>query len=176
MDMEWAKDGRTGELFIVQARPETVHSQRDPHVLETYRLKQQGPVLITGRSVGEKIGCGQARIIKDVHQLNAFRAGEILVAEKTDPDWEPIMKLASGIVTNRGGPTCHAAIVSRELGLPAVVVSRDELGTINHTLLTLEALRARGLAVKGVVLLGGEKNRASIERYGDVAVVEDALA
>ncbi|MBX3236029.1 MAG: phosphoenolpyruvate synthase [Nitrospiraceae bacterium] len=121
MDMEWAKDGLTGELFIVQARPETVQSQRNHDTLETYHLKEKGRVVITGRSVGGKIGQGPVRVVKSVHQLNEFRQGDVLVTDKTDPDWEPIMKKASAIVTNRGGRTCHAAIVSRELGLPAVV-------------------------------------------------------
>jgi pyruvate,water dikinase len=121
MDMEWAKDGRTGELFVVQARPETVHGHRERNVLESYRLAERGPVLVTGRSVGERIGQGRVRLITDVHGLHEFQAGEVLVTDKTDPDWEPIMKKAAAIVTNRGGRTCHAAIVSRELGLPAVV-------------------------------------------------------
>jgi pyruvate,water dikinase len=121
MDMEWAKDGLTGELFIVQARPETVQSQRDRSVMEIYRLKQRGRVLVTGRSVGEKIATGRAHVIKNVQQLHQFNAGEILVTDKTDPDWEPIMKKAAAIITNRGGRTAHAAIVSRELGLPAIV-------------------------------------------------------
>jgi pyruvate,water dikinase len=121
MDMEWAKDGETGELFIVQARPETVHSQKRGDVLEVYRLLGAGRVLVAGRSVGEKIGQGRVRVIKDVHALDQFQDGEVLVTDKTDPDWEPVMKKAAAIVTNRGGRTCHAAIVSRELGLPAVV-------------------------------------------------------
>jgi pyruvate,water dikinase len=121
MDMEWAKDGRSGELFIVQARPETVQSQKAQDVLEVYHLNQHGPVRVRGRSVGEKIASGPVRVIKDVHQLQTFQNGEILVTDKTDPDWEPIMKKAAAIVTNRGGRTCHAAIVSRELGLPAIV-------------------------------------------------------
>ncbi|WP_435005469.1 phosphoenolpyruvate synthase [Tundrisphaera lichenicola] len=121
MDLEWAKDGRTGELFIVQARPETVQSQRRPEVIEGYRLCTRGPVLISGRSVGERIGRGPVRIVQRVQDLHEFRDGEVLVTDKTDPDWEPMMKRAAAIVTNRGGRTCHAAIVSRELGLPAVV-------------------------------------------------------
>ncbi|MGV7227984.1 MAG: phosphoenolpyruvate synthase [Nitrospirales bacterium] len=121
MDIEWAKDGQTGDLFIVQARPETVQSGKNLDVLETYHLKQRGPVLIQGRSVGEKIGQGPVRVIKHVENLQNFREGDVLVTDKTDPDWEPIMKKASAIVTNRGGRTCHAAIVSRELGLPAIV-------------------------------------------------------
>jgi pyruvate,water dikinase len=133
MDMEWAKDGRTGELFILQARPETVHSQKPPDVLEVYHLRQRTPPLVSGRSVGEKIARGTARIIKSVHQLDQIQPGDVLVADKTDPDWEPAMKKAAAIVTNRGGRTCHAAIVSRELGVPAVV------GAGNAT----EQLRAR---------------------------------
>jgi pyruvate, water dikinase len=121
MDIEWAKDGQTGELFIVQARPETVESRKDANVIELYRLKSRGPVLVTGRSVGTKIAHGSARVIKAAQHLDEFREGEVLVAEKTDPDWEPIMKKAAAIITNRGGRTCHAAIVSRELGVPAIV-------------------------------------------------------
>ena len=121
MDMEWAKDGATNQLFIVQARPETVHSQKDQNILKEYVLVDKGEVLIEGRSVGEKIGSGKAHVIKDVHQINQFRKGEVLVTDMTDPDWEPIMKIASAIVTNRGGRTCHAAIISRELGIPCVV-------------------------------------------------------
>jgi pyruvate,water dikinase len=121
MDMEWAKDGRTGELFIVQARPETVQSQKTRDVLETYHLQQRGPVLVKGRSVGDKISHGPARVIKSAQYLHQFKDGEVLVTDKTDPDWEPVMKKAAAIVTNRGGRTCHAAIVSRELGVPAVV-------------------------------------------------------
>ncbi|MFZ1747440.1 MAG: phosphoenolpyruvate synthase [Nitrospirales bacterium] len=121
MDIEWAKDGQTGELFIVQARPETVQSRKDPDVMETYHLTKRGQVLIQGRSVGEKIGQGPVRVITHVQNLQDFREGDVLVTDKTDPDWEPIMKKASAIVTNRGGRTCHAAIVSRELGVPAIV-------------------------------------------------------
>ena len=121
MDVEWAKDGITGELFVVQARPETVESRKPRDVVETYRLKETGPHLIEGRSIGEKIATGRVRVIPDVQRLQEFQAGEVLVTDKTDPDWEPIMKRAAAIVTNRGGRTCHAAIVSRELGLPAIV-------------------------------------------------------
>ncbi|MGI9419480.1 MAG: phosphoenolpyruvate synthase, partial [Geminicoccaceae bacterium] len=121
MDIEWAKDGLDGELYIVQARPETVVSQRSGAVLESYHLERQGDVLVSGRAVGTKIGTGQARVIKDVHKLGDFKPGEVLVADITTPDWEPVMKTAGAIVTNRGGRTCHAAIISRELGIPAVV-------------------------------------------------------
>ena len=125
MDTEWAKDGKTGELFIVQARPETVHSNQDANVLKTYELQGTGKVLIEGRAVGEKIGSGKAHIIKDVADIGEFRAGEVLVTDMTDPDWEPIMKIASAIITNRGGRTCHAAIISRELGIPCVVGTNE---------------------------------------------------
>lgn len=121
MDIEWAKDGRTGELFIVQARPETVRSREVVGVVETYRLRERGPLLVSGRGVGEKIAAGPVRRIVSAADIAQFKAGEVLVTDKTDPDWEPIMKKAAAIVTNRGGRTCHAAIVSRELGVPAVV-------------------------------------------------------
>jgi pyruvate,water dikinase len=121
MDLEWAKDGNSGELFIVQARPETVQSRRNPDVLETYRLGHRSAVLASGRSVGEKIATGQVRVIKSVQFIDQFQQGEVLVTDKTDPDWQPIMKKAAAIITNRGGRTCHAAIVSRELGVPAIV-------------------------------------------------------
>ena len=121
MDIEWAKDGKTGELFILQARPETVQSRKNVDTFEVYHLKKRGPVLVTGRSVGEKIANGPVRVIKNVEFLHQFCEGDVLVTDKTDPDWEPIMKKAAAIVTNRGGRTCHAAIVSRELGVPAIV-------------------------------------------------------
>ncbi|MDD5566749.1 MAG: phosphoenolpyruvate synthase [Patescibacteria group bacterium] len=125
MDIEWAKDGQTGKMFIVQARPETVQSQRDYSVLEDYRLARRGKVLITGSPVGSKIGVGTANVIKDVKDISKFKKGEVLVTDMTDPDWEPIMKIASAIVTNRGGRTCHAAIVSRELGIPCIVGTKN---------------------------------------------------
>jgi pyruvate,water dikinase len=121
MDIEWAKDGRTGELFLVQARPETVHARRDPLILERFQLETRGEVLAQGRSVGEKIGQGPARVIRSAQDLDELRQGEVLVTEMTDPDWEPVMKRAAAVVTDRGGRTCHAAIVSRELGIPAIV-------------------------------------------------------
>ncbi len=135
MDIEWAKDGDgekvgTGELFIVQARPETVHSQRATNYMETYKLLEKGEVLATGKAVGEKIGQGKAHVIEDVSQITSFNEGEVLVTDMTDPDWEPIMKVASAIVTNRGGRTCHAAIISRELGIPCVVGTENGTETI----------------------------------------------
>jgi pyruvate, water dikinase len=121
MDIEWAKDGITGELFIVQARPETVQSQKSATVLKSYQLKERSEVLVKGRSVGAAIGQGKAHVILDVKKIHLFQPGEVLVTNKTDPDWEPIMKKASAIVTNQGGRTCHAAIIARELGIPAIV-------------------------------------------------------
>ena len=125
MDIEWAKDGNTGELFIVQARPETVHSVKASTMLEVHTLdadaKKKASVLATGRAVGQRVGHGTARIVRTVQELGKVRKGDVLVTEKTDPDWGPSMKLAAAIVTDRGGRTCHAAIVSRELGIPAVV-------------------------------------------------------
>ncbi|MEJ2479369.1 MAG: phosphoenolpyruvate synthase [Acidihalobacter sp.] len=121
MDMEWAKDGLDGQLYIVQARPETVASQRQATTLENHVLDGKGEVLITGRSVGERIASGRARVIADVAHLSDFKPGEVLIADTTTPDWEPVMKTAAAIVTNRGGRTCHAAIIARELGIPAVV-------------------------------------------------------
>lgn len=123
MDMEWAKDGLTGELFIVQARPETVVSQLEGSILKTYQLKQTPPdtARVSGRAVGAKIAVGQVRVIESVERLHEFKPGEVLVSDITTPDWEPVMKDAAAIVTNRGGRTCHAAIISRELNIPAVV-------------------------------------------------------
>ncbi len=124
-DIEWAKDGITGELFVVQARPETVQSQKKMDVLRIYHLDARGPVLAKGKSVGDKIATGKGHIVRNVSELPDFKAGEILIADTTTPDWEPVMKTAAAIVTNRGGRTCHAAIVARELGVPAVVGAED---------------------------------------------------
>ncbi len=121
MDIEWAKDGITGEMFIVQARPETVQALKNPNIYEEYVLKQKGKLLLTGIAIGTKISAGKVRVIKDVKQISEFQKGEILVTEVTDPDWEPIMKIASGIITDKGGRTSHAAIVSRELGVNCIV-------------------------------------------------------
>ncbi|RCN59412.1 phosphoenolpyruvate synthase [Acidiferrobacter thiooxydans] len=125
MDMEWAKDGLDGQLYVVQARPETVASQRRENRLEVYHLKGRGEVAATGRAVGARVASGTVRVIKDVEHLSRFRPGEVLVADTTTPDWEPVMKIAAGIVTNRGGRTCHAAIIARELGIPAVIGADD---------------------------------------------------
>jgi pyruvate,water dikinase len=121
MDIEWAKDGEDGSLYIVQARPETVASRQAPEGFETFTLKDTGRALVSGRAVGEKIAAGTVRVVSDTHELGSFLPGEVLVADTTTPDWEPVMKTAAAIVTNRGGRTCHAAIVARELGVPAVV-------------------------------------------------------
>ncbi|HKJ88852.1 MAG TPA: phosphoenolpyruvate synthase, partial [Gammaproteobacteria bacterium] len=125
MDMEWARDQETGELFMLQARPETVYAGKKQELLRSYRLNETGKVLVTGRSVGEAIATGPVRVVESPKALREFNTGDILVTKMTDPDWEPIMKQAAGIVTNRGGRTCHAAIVSRELGIPAVVGAGD---------------------------------------------------
>jgi len=130
MDIEWAKDGQTGQLFIVQARPETVQSQKSGSVLKNYKLQGTGNIIVTGRAVGEMIGQGKARVILDVHKIDEFEAGEVLVTNKTDPDWEPIMKKASAIVTNQGGRTCHAAIIAREMGIPAIVGCGNATGEL----------------------------------------------
>ena len=130
MDIEWAKDGNSGELFIVQARPETVQSQKSGNILKNYKLHGSSDVLITGRAVGEMIGQGKANVILEVHRIEDFQEGQVLVTNKTDPDWEPIMKKASAIVTNQGGRTCHAAIIAREMGIPAIVGCGNATGTI----------------------------------------------
>ena len=121
MDIEWAKDGQTKELFIVQARPETVHSQKDMATMKTYVLDQKGKLLAEGEAVGSKIGQGEVNVIEEAKDISQFKKGQVLVTDMTDPDWEPIMKIAGAIVTNRGGRTCHAAIISRELGIPCVI-------------------------------------------------------
>ncbi|XP_040091723.1 phosphoenolpyruvate synthase, partial [Oryx dammah] len=121
MDIEWAKDGDDGKLYIVQARPETVKSRSSATVMERYLLKEKGIVLVEGRAIGQRIGAGKVRVIHDVSEMDKVQPGDVLVSDMTDPDWEPVMKRASAIVTNRGGRTCHAAIIARELGIPAVV-------------------------------------------------------
>jgi pyruvate,water dikinase len=130
MDIEWAKDGDgvtvgSGKLFIVQGRPETIHSQKNSNTYETYQLLQKGEVIVTGTAVGNKIGQGKANVIETSAEMGRFKEGEVLVSSMTDPDWEPIMKIASAVVTNKGGRTCHAAIVSRELGIPCVIGTGD---------------------------------------------------
>ncbi|MGI4811847.1 MAG: phosphoenolpyruvate synthase [Janthinobacterium lividum] len=125
MDIEWGKDGRDGKLYILQARPETVKSQAAGKVEQRYKLKGQSPVLTTGRAIGQKIGAGRVRVVRDASEMDLVQKGDVLVADMTDPNWEPVMKRAAAIVTNRGGRTCHAAIIARELGVPAVVGCGD---------------------------------------------------
>lgn len=121
MDIEWAKDGDTGQLFIVQARPETVRSRKGLHTMERYLLKEKGSVMVEGRSIGHRIGAGPARIVTSINEMDRVQEGDVLVTDMTDPDWEPVMKRSAAIITDRGGRTCHAAIIARELGIPAVV-------------------------------------------------------
>ncbi|HSM10447.1 MAG TPA: phosphoenolpyruvate synthase [Lysobacter sp.] len=130
MDIEWAKDGVSGKLFIVQARPETVKSNGHATQIERYQLGERGPVICEGRAIGQKIGSGTARVVRTLADMSRVQPGDVLVADMTDPDWEPVMKRAAAIVTNRGGRTCHAAIIARELGVPAVVGTIDALDTI----------------------------------------------
>jgi pyruvate,water dikinase len=131
MDIEWAKDGASGKLYILQARPETVQS-RAGRTIQRFTLKSRSTVLVSGRSIGQRIGAGHARVIRDVREMSRVRAGDVLVADMTDPDWEPVMKRAAAIVTNRGGRTCHAAIIARELGIPAVVGCVNATSTIHE--------------------------------------------
>ena len=130
MDIEWGKDGNTGRIYILQARPETVKSRARATRIERFQLKQRGQVLAEGRAIGQKIGAGTARVIRSLADMNRVQAGDVLVADMTDPDWEPVMKRAAAIVTNRGGRTCHAAIIARELGVPAVVGTGNALDSI----------------------------------------------
>jgi pyruvate,water dikinase len=153
MDMEWAKDGLDGKIYMVQARPETVASQREANVFENYILEGGGEIMVEGRSVGEKIASGTARVIDSVAHLAEFKPGEVLVADSTTPDWEPVMKTASAIVTNRGGRTCHAAIIARELGVPAVVGTGNATTTVtNATLVTVSCAEGdSGRVYRGAV-------------------------
>ncbi|MDX5407104.1 MAG: phosphoenolpyruvate synthase [Chromatiaceae bacterium] len=130
MDIEWAKDGNDGKLYIVQARPETVKSREDSNSMERFQLQSKAPVLVEGRAIGQRIGTGTAKVLSGIEQMDQIQPGDVLVTDMTDPDWEPIMKRASAIVTNRGGRTCHAAIIARELGIPAVVGCGDATNKI----------------------------------------------
>ncbi|HVM58933.1 MAG TPA: phosphoenolpyruvate synthase, partial [Candidatus Paceibacterota bacterium] len=150
MDMEWAKDGKTGELFIVQARPETVQASRDFAKVVEYSVKGAGTELVRGISVGSKAASGKAHVIRNPKQIREFRKGEILVTTMTDPDWEPIMKMAAAIVTDRGGRTSHAAIVSRELGIPAIVGTGNATSVIKTgTMMTVDTTGSAGIATSG---------------------------
>ncbi len=150
MDMEWAKDGQNGKLYIVQARPETIHATRNFSKIKEYTRTQEGKVLVKGASVGNKIANGKARVIIDPSGIKEFKAGEVLVTEITDPDWEPIMKIASAIVTDKGGRTSHAAIVSRELGIPCIVGSENATKTLKTgQVVTVDTTGAEGLVFEG---------------------------
>ncbi|MBQ4835295.1 phosphoenolpyruvate synthase [Pseudoalteromonas luteoviolacea] len=132
MDIEWAKDGNDGKLYIVQARPETVRSNEDSNVMERFQLQEKSEIVCEGRAIGHKIGTGVVRVLSSIDEMDKVQQGDVLVTDMTDPDWEPIMKRASAIVTNRGGRTCHAAIIARELGIPAVVGCGNATDTIKH--------------------------------------------
>ena len=163
MDIEWAKDGETGELFIVQARPETVQSRKKVGLLKTYRLKKQGKILLSGISIGDAIAAGKVCRIKSASDIALFREGTILVTEMTDPDWVPIMKQAAGIVTDYGGRTCHAAIVSRELGIPAIVGTGEATRILsNDQGITISCAEGEtGFIYKGI--LEFEESKVSLE-------------
>jgi len=169
MDIEWASDGETGELYILQARPETVHARKDPTVYETFTLAQRGQVLCSGRSVGSRIATGNVRVILNTDDMQTLQPGEILVTDITDPDWEPIMKIASGIVTNRGGRTCHAAIISRELGIPAVVGCGDATQALRNAMeVTLSCAEGDvGYIYKGILPFTVEK--VALDNLGKTA-------
>jgi len=150
MDIEWAKDGITNELFIVQARPETVHSQESSTLLRTYVLEQKGKLLLKGEAVGTKIGQGEVSLIEDPQEIYKFKPGRVLVTEMTNPDWEPIMKVAAAIVTDKGGRTCHAAIVSRELGIPCVIGTGEATNILrNEKYLTVDCSTGAGKIYRG---------------------------
>jgi pyruvate,water dikinase len=152
MDMEWAKDGKTGQLFIVQARPETIHALRDFSKIKEYKLQEKGKEIVKGISVGSKIAAGKANVILDAKDVNQFKAGEVLVTDMTDPDWEPIMKIASAIVTDKGGRTSHAAIVSRELGIPCIVGSENATRKIKTgQTITVDTTGSEGAVYNGVL-------------------------
>jgi pyruvate,water dikinase len=150
MDVEWAKDGITNELFVVQARPETVHSQKDVTKIETYVLEDEGKILLEGEAVGSKIGSGDVNVIEDAGRIQDFKKGQVLVTNMTDPDWEPIMKISGAIITNRGGRTCHAAIISRELGIPCVIGTNNATEVISDGQgVTVDCSQGKGLIYEG---------------------------
>jgi len=152
MDIEWAKDGETNELFIVQARPETVHSQKDQATMLNYILEEKGKILIQGEAVGSKIGQGEVNVIEKSKNIDQFKKGQVLVTDMTDPDWEPIMKIASAIVTNSGGRTCHAAIISRELGIPCVIGTGSGTNALkNGQKVTVDCSEGVGLIYDGML-------------------------
>ncbi len=163
MDIEWAKDGDDGELYIVQARPETVRSQTSSAVMERYLLKEKGKVLVEGRSIGHRIGSGPVRVVDSIDQMHDVQPGDVLVTDMTDPDWEPVMKRAAAIITNRGGRTCHAAIIARELGIPAIVGCGDATDRLsNNQLVTVSCAEGdTGRAYEGK--LAFEHQTSSVE-------------
>ena len=169
MDIEWGKDGRTGELFILQARPETVKS-RSGETMVRFSLKEHSEVLSTGRSIGQRVGAGTARVVASIEEMNLIEPGDVLVTDMTDPDWEPVMKRTSAIVTNRGGRTCHAAIIARELGIPAVVgcghATRDILDGTEVTVSCAEG--DEGFVYRGK--LRYEEHEVRVERLPDIPV------
>lgn len=170
MDIEWAKDGVDGKLYILQARPETVESRASKQVLERYTLNSRGKVLTSGRSIGQRIGQGKVRVVSDVSEMHKVAEGDVLVADMTDPDWEPIMKRASAIVTNRGGRTCHAAIIARELGIPAVVGCGDATRVITEgSEVTVSCAEGEnGYIYEGI--LGFEKTSLNVDTMPDLPV------
>jgi pyruvate,water dikinase len=150
MDIEWALDGETGRIYIVQARPETVHSMKKKNIIREYVMKERGKIMVTGTAVGRKIGIGRVNVLKSSKQIHRFKIGEVLVTDMTDPNWEPIMKMASAIVTNRGGITSHAAIVSRELGVPCVIGTLNGTETLkNGQEVTVDCSTGQGRIFKG---------------------------
>jgi pyruvate,water dikinase len=152
MDIEWAKDGITGDLYVVQARPETVHAMATENVLETYVLEGKGEVIARGEAVGAKIGQGIVKVLESAYEISDFKKGEVLVTDKTDPDWEPIMRIASAIVTDRGGRTCHAAIVSRELGIPCIVGTGNGTKTMKTgQQVTIDTSEGQGIVYGGIL-------------------------
>jgi pyruvate,water dikinase len=152
MDIEWAKDGQTGCLYIVQARPETVHSQKDAAVMQTFVLEEKGKILVEGEAVGSKIGQGVVNVIHNAKDISKFKKEQVLVTDMTDPDWEPIMKIAGAIVTNRGGRTCHAAIISRELGIPCVIGTGNGTEIIkNESQVTIDCSEGVGRIYDGLL-------------------------
>ena len=169
MDIEWGKDGEDGKLYILQARPETVQS-RSGRTVQRFSLKRRSTVICRGRSIGQKIGTGKARVIHDVKEMARVQSGDVLVADMTDPDWEPVMKRAAAIVTNRGGRTCHAAIIARELGIPAVVGCGDAIEKIaDGTEVTVSCAEGdEGLIYDGI--LEFEKQQIELDKLPDIPV------
>jgi len=183
MDIEWAKDGEDGNIYILQARPETVHTIKKKDALEIFVLKESGPILTTGEAVGRKIGQGTVSIMEDVSRIHEFKPNQVLVTEMTDPDWEPIMKIAAGIVTNRGGRTCHTAIVSRELGIPCVIGTHNATNVLKDGQpVTIDCSEGLGRIYEG--LLNFERREINIEKipetktkiYVNIGIPEQTLS